>query len=103
MVSDNGPQFSSAEFTAFAKTWNLDHKTSSPHHHQSNGKAENAVRTVKRLFRKCTDSGQSEFLAIIIIIIIIIIIKIYRAPKTINTLRRYLQQLECIVIICKII
>ena len=36
-------------------------------------------------------------------IIIIIIIKIYRAPKTINTLRRYLQQLECIVIICKII
>ena len=37
------------------------------------------------------------------IIIIIIITKIYRAPKTINTLRRYLQQLECIVIICKII
>ena len=34
---------------------------------------------------------------------LIIIIKIYRAPKTINTLRRYLQQLECIVIICKII
>ena len=36
-------------------------------------------------------------------VIIIIITKIYRAPKTINTLRRYLQQLECIVIICKII
>ena len=39
MVSDNGPQFSSVEFTAFAKTWNFDHKTS-PHYHQSNGKAE---------------------------------------------------------------
>ena len=65
MVSDNGPQFSSAEFTVFAKTWNFDHKTSSPHHHQSNGKAENAVRTVKRLFRKCKDSGQSEFLALL--------------------------------------
>ena len=39
----------------------------------------------------------------IVLIIIIIITKIYRAPKTINTLRRYLQQLECIVIICKII
>ena len=37
------------------------------------------------------------------LLIIIIITKIYRAPKTINTLRRYLQQLECIVIICKII
>ena len=33
----------------------------------------------------------------------LIITKIYRAPKTINTLRRYLQQLECIVIVCKII
>ncbi|KAK2553575.1 Uncharacterized protein P5673_025066 [Acropora cervicornis] len=65
MVSDNGPQFSSAKFTAFAKTWNFDHKTSSPHHHQSNGKAENAVRTVKRLFRKCKNSSQSEFLALL--------------------------------------
>ena len=63
MVSDNGPQFSSAEFTAFANTWNFDHKTS-PHYHQSNGKAENAVRTVKRLLRKCKDSGQSEFLSL---------------------------------------
>ena len=38
-----------------------------------------------------------------VLTLIIIITKIYRAPKTINTLRRYLQQLECIVIICKII
>ena len=35
------------------------------HHHQSNGKAENAVRTVKRLFRKCKESSQSEFLALL--------------------------------------
>ena len=27
MVSDKGHQFSSAEFTVFAKTWNFDHKT----------------------------------------------------------------------------
>ena len=28
---------------------------------QSNGKAENAVRTVKRLFEKCKETGMSEF------------------------------------------
>ena len=65
VVTDNGPQFSSAEFAVFAKTWMFDHTTSSPHHPQSNGKAENAVKTVKRLFTKCKESGQSEFLALL--------------------------------------
>ena len=52
LVTDNGPQFASAEFAVFAKAWGFDHVTSSPHHTQSNGKAENAVKTVKRLFKK---------------------------------------------------
>ena len=64
-MTDNGPQFSSAEFSAFARTWDFDHVTSSPKYPQSNGKAENAVKTVKRLFKKCKDSGQSEFLALL--------------------------------------
>lgn len=49
IVTDNGPQ----------------HITSSPHHPQSNGKAENAVKTMKRLFTKCRESDQSEFLALL--------------------------------------
>ena len=65
LVTDNGPQFASAEFAAFAKTWMFKHTTSSPHHPQSNGKAENAVKTVKRLFIKSKESGQSEFLALL--------------------------------------
>lgn len=53
VVSDDGPQFSSAEFEVFAKTWSFAHVTSSSTHTQSDGKVESAVKTVERLFTKC--------------------------------------------------
>ena len=65
LVTDNGPQFASAEFAVFMKKWAIEHVTSSPYYAQSNGKAENAVKTVKRLFSKCKDSGESEYLALL--------------------------------------
>ena len=65
LVADNGPQFASSEFSVFACTWEFKHVTSSPTYAQSNGKAENAVKTVKHLFKKCKDSGQSEYLALL--------------------------------------
>ena len=58
-------QLASAEFTAFCKQWSIEHSTSSPHYPQNNGKAENAVKTVKNLFKKCKASGQSEYLALL--------------------------------------
>ena len=65
LVTDNGPQFASSEFSEFAKMWGFDHVTSSPRYPQSNGKGENAVKTVKRLFKKCQESGKSEYLALL--------------------------------------
>lgn len=65
LVTDNGLQFSSAEVAVFAKTWMFEHKTSSPVHPQSHRKAENAVHTIKNLFRKCKTSGVSKFQALL--------------------------------------
>ena len=61
LVSDNGPQFSSSEFSDFAKDWGVSHITSSPHFPQSNGLAESAVKTVKRLLQKSKLSGQDFY------------------------------------------
>ena len=49
LITDNGTQFSSSEFAKFAEAWKFEHKTSSSHHPQSNGKAENAVKICKNL------------------------------------------------------
>ena len=65
LVTDNGSQFASREFKAFAKSWSFNHITASPRYPQSNGKAKNAVKTVKGLFEKCKESGVSEFQALL--------------------------------------
>ena len=65
LVTDNGPCFDSSEFAKFADQWNFQHVTSSLRYLQSNGKAENAVRIVKRLFTKCRAAGVSEFQALL--------------------------------------
>ena len=58
--TDGGPQFSSFEFSEFAREFNFKHTTSSPHFPSSNGMAERAVQTVKSILKKDQLSGQSS-------------------------------------------
>jgi transposase InsO family protein len=55
VTSDNGPQYASATFKAFAQAYGFTHATSSPRFPQSNGEAERAVRTMKSLLSKSSD------------------------------------------------
>lgn len=50
--TDHGPQYSSEVFKEFCKSYGILHKTSSPHMPHSNGEADCAVQTVKRLWSK---------------------------------------------------
>ena len=59
---DNSPQFASAKFQDFS--WDFEHRASSPAYPQSNGRAENAVKTVKRLIKCAKRAGSDHLLAI---------------------------------------
>jgi len=65
LISDNGPNYASQEFANFAKSWDFQHQTSSPHHHKSNGKAESAVKIIKSLVRKTQKHGGDMWKAIL--------------------------------------
>ena len=52
LISDNGGQFTLAQFTNFTHEWDIRHITSSPEHLQSNGLAENAMKRAKLLLEK---------------------------------------------------
>lgn len=65
LISDNGPQYTSEYFRSFSRKWDFEHVTSSPGYPQSNGLAESAVKTVKKLIRKARHSGNDPWLAIL--------------------------------------
>jgi len=62
--SDGGPQFTSSKFHKFLQNWGIHHKISSPHHHQSNGKAEATIKLMKQLI-KIARKGHSVNYAIL--------------------------------------
>ena len=44
IATDSGTNYDSAEFSQFCQRKKINHTKSSPHYHQSNGKAESAVK-----------------------------------------------------------
>ena len=58
LISDNGPQFSSQEFSAFCSKYGINHITSAPYMASHNGMAEAAVARLKRLVE--TTSNDEE-------------------------------------------
>ena len=65
LVSDNGSQFVSREFMKFSKEWDFEHHTSSPYHHQANGKLESAMKEARKVLPKCKRSGSDTLLALL--------------------------------------
>lgn len=69
VISDNGSQYSNTrnlfdsthQFKVFAKEWGFKHTTSSPEYPQSNGAAEKAVQTAKRILKKADADGKDPF------------------------------------------
>ena len=54
LSSDGGPEFCAGSTEAFLKLWGVHHRLSSAYFPQSNGRAEVAVKTVKRLLMSNT-------------------------------------------------
>ena len=52
IISDNGPCFKSETFRSFCDQLDIGHVTSSPYHHQSDGRAERAIATVEQILKK---------------------------------------------------
>jgi len=65
VFSDNGPQFACEKFKDFATEWQFTHVTSSPAYPQSNGKVENAVKTLKSLIIKAQKDNRDPYMAIL--------------------------------------
>ena len=58
IISDNGPQFASHQFTKFTKEWIFDHTTSSPKNSRSNGQTKAAVKVTKGLLTLPNTQGR---------------------------------------------
>ena len=57
IVSDNGPQFVSEQFTQFLRQNGIKHIKSSPYHPLTNGQTERFIQTFKKALKAGKDEG----------------------------------------------
>ena len=65
IVSDGGPQYTSAEFRDFTKQWQIENRVSSQRNPQSNGMAERCVQTMKASLITTIEEGEDMNLALL--------------------------------------
>ena len=65
--TDSGTQYTSQMFADFANDYGFIHTTSSPHYHESNGKSERFIGTIKKTLQKCLESKQDPHMALLIL------------------------------------
>lgn len=65
VLTDNGTNFVNRKMVVFARDWDFEHITSAPHHQQANGKAEAAVKIAKRMMKKCEETGEDFWFALL--------------------------------------
>ncbi|XP_025263219.1 uncharacterized protein K02A2.6-like, partial [Camponotus floridanus] len=65
LYTDGALCFDSELFKRFTKNWSFTHIMSSPHYPKSNGLAESAVKSIKKLFKKAFDAGEDPYLALL--------------------------------------
>ena len=63
LVTDYGPEFSSSYFNSLLRTWHFEHRTISPHFHQSNELAESNIQPVKRNLKKAKVTNENHYLS----------------------------------------
>ncbi|CAB4002906.1 Transposon Ty3-G Gag-Pol poly [Paramuricea clavata] len=65
LMSDNGPQYDNHHFKKFIAEYGIEHKTSSPRYPQSNGYAERAVQTAKKILSTAKKNNEDPYLALL--------------------------------------
>ena len=67
LCSDNGPQYASTQLANFCTSWGITHETSSPHYLQSNGFAEECVKSVKHVLQHAKYSSANPQLTLLVL------------------------------------
>ena len=65
VISNNGPQYASKDFSLFAEQWEFKHTTVSPWYPQANGLVEKEVQTLKKILTKAKQDRRDPYLGLL--------------------------------------